>query len=170
MRGAPPANRKPMTSANVRAVITQAMSACNCVTAESERSNRGTVCRCPAESISVPASGPVPVTTVPAASISPVTPVSTPASTRRSGRTGRTSASGPVPASAFGLTRTLARACSTTAAVKMIAVDSRKCAATSAGFSRVSTTIPPSTAWATTPSGSSADSHSRSRRARPLRW
>ena len=68
------------------------------------------------------------------------------------------------------LSSTVARACSTTALVKMIAVDSRKCAATIAGFSLVSTTIPPTTACATTPSGSTADSRTRSLRFRPLPW
>ena len=43
----------------------------------------------------------------------------------------------------------------------MIAVESRKCAATSAGFSLVSTTMPPTTAWAMTPPGKIADSQSQ---------
>ena len=44
----------------------------------------------------------------------------------------------------------------------MIAVESRKCTETSAGFSFVSTTMPPITAWAQTPMGRIADSHTRS--------
>ena len=68
--------------------MNQPMSACSWVTDSSEKWNRGTVVRWPWESMVVPASGPVPVTTVPAASITAVTAVSSPASTRRSVRTG----------------------------------------------------------------------------------
>ena len=53
------------------------------------------------------------------------------------------------------------------ALVRMIAVDSRKCAATNAGGSLSRTRIPPRTAWAMTPSGRIADSQSRSFRSRP---
>jgi len=140
--------------------MNQPMSACSWVTDSSEKWNRGTVVRCPLESIVVPASGPVPVTTVPAVSISAVIPVSSPARTRRSLRGG-----GPFPA---GAASAAARACSTTAAVRMIAVDSRKCAATSAGFSLVSTTMPPTTACAMTPPGRTADSQTRSLRVLPV--
>ena len=53
-------------------------------------------------------------------------------------------------------------------AAPRIAVESRKCTATQAGFSLVSTTIPPTTAWPITPPGSAAASHTRSRRRRLL--
>ena len=54
-------NRRPTASQMAEAPRNQPMSACSCVTPSSGRWNRGTA---PA-----PASGPVPVTTVPAASI-----------------------------------------------------------------------------------------------------
>jgi hypothetical protein len=150
--------------------MNQPMSACSWVTSCSVKWNLGTVVRCPWESMVVPASGPVPVTTVPAASISVVTAVSSPAMTRRSLRAGA-GAGAPAPVSlSTVLSSTVARACSTTALVKMTAVDSRKCAATSAGFSLASTRIPPTTACAITPSGSTADSQTRSLRGRPLAW
>ena len=104
----------------------------------------------------VPASGPLPVTTVPAASISAVTPTSSAVSTRRSMRTSPLAGPSPSPARTY----------STTAAAR-IADDSRKCTATKAGLSLVSTTIPPTTAWPTMPSGSAADSQTRSRRRCP---
>ena len=75
--------------------MNQPMSACSWVTLSSGKWNRGTVVRCPLVSITVPASGPVPVTTVPAASISAVTATSSPASTRRSVRT--SDGTGPSP-------------------------------------------------------------------------
>ena len=54
---------------------------------------------------------------------------------------------------------------STTAAATT-ALDARKCSATAAGLSLVSTTMPPSTAWANIPAGWTAASQTRSRR----RW
>ena len=68
--------------------MNQPMSACSWVTDSSEKWNRGTVVRCPWESIVVPASGPVPVTTVPAASMSAVTAVEHPGEHAQVGRTG----------------------------------------------------------------------------------
>ena len=136
--------------------MNQPMSACSWVTSGSGKPNRGSVVRRPLLSMTVPASGPLPVTTVPAASISVMAAASSPARIRRSARTsGR---AGPAPSPA--------RACSTTAAAR-IADDSRKCTATIAGFSLVSTTMPPATAWAITPLGRTADSQARSRRRRP---
>jgi len=55
--------------------------------------------------------------------------------------------------------------CKATAAATT-AAETRKCTETAAGLSLVSTTIPPITACATTPSGWAAPSHTRSRR----RW
>jgi hypothetical protein len=165
VRGDPPANRSPITSATARAPMNQPMSACSWVTDSSEKWNLGTVVRWPWESIVVPARGPVPVTTVPAASMSAVIPASTPASTRRSARAGG-GAGEPAAAAA----RAAARACRTTALVRMTAVDNRKWAATSAGFSLVRTTIPPTTAWAMTPRGKTAESQTRSFLVRSLAW
>ena len=73
-----------------------------------------------------------------AATIDTVHPASTPASTRRSARGGGGAAS-PAAASSSAT----ARACSTTADVRMIAQDNRKCAATRAGGNFSSTRIPP---------------------------
>ncbi|HEX3959349.1 MAG TPA: hypothetical protein VHZ03_22410 [Trebonia sp.] len=93
---------------------------------------------------------------MPAASITAVAPASSQASTRRSARTsGR---AGPPPS--------VTRACSTTATARR-PDDSRKCTATMAGFSFVRTTSPPTMAWATIPSGSTADRRVRSRRGWP---
>ena len=150
--------------------MNQPMSACSWVTASSEKWNLGTVVRCPCESISVPASGPVPVTIVPAASISAVTAASRPDSNRRSIRTAGTPLAaarcvpGPVPRWFSAFSRATVRACSTTADVKMIAAESRKWTETSAGLSLVSTTMPPITACAQTPRGSTAASQTRSLR------
>jgi hypothetical protein len=145
--------------------MNQPMSACSWVTDSSEKWNRGTVVVRPCLSIVVPASGPVPVTTVPAASISAVIPASNPARARRSARAG---AGHGAPAAVAA--SVVALACRTTALARMIAADRRKCAATSAGLSLVRTTMPPTTACATTPSGRTAASQSRSLRALPWDW
>ena len=56
--------------------------------------------------------------------------------------------------------------CSATAAART-AIEARKCTATKAGLSLVSTTMPPSTAWARIPAGCTTASQTRSRRLRP---
>lgn len=90
-------NRSPITTATASAPMNQPMSACNWVTLSSAKWNRGTVLRCPLVSSTVPASGPVPVTTVPAASISAVTATSSPVSTRRSVLTSDRTGPSPSP-------------------------------------------------------------------------
>src|SRR5262252_4136444 len=123
------------------------MSEWNWVTPVSGRWYRGTA---PA-----PASGPVPVTTVPAASITAVTATTPQASNRRSGRTSDRAAAVP----SVHLT------CSATAAATT-ATDTTKCSDTRAGLRSVSTTIPPTTICATTPAGCTAASQIRSGRRR----
>ena len=100
--------------------MNQPMSACSWVTSSRLKWYLGTVVRWPWESISLPARGPVPVATLPAASISTVTPASTPARTRRSVRTG-----GGAGAPAAAASSAAARACRTTALVRMMAAESR---------------------------------------------
>ena len=103
-----------------------------------------------------PASGPVPVTTVPAASISATTGTRATERTRRSARTSRVA--GPSPSAQ--------RDHSATASAR-IELDSRKWSETAAGLRSVSTTIPPSRAWATTPRGWAAASQTMTRRRVP---
>src|SRR6185437_12605013 len=144
-------SRSTSTRAMDRPASSQPMSAWNWVTPSRGSGYRGT----PAS----PASGPVPVTTVPAVSIRQVTATSAADITRRSRRTGVASGIPDASASAAH------RMCSATAAATT-AAETRKCTETVAGLSLVSTTIPPITACATTPSGWAAPSHTRSRR----RW
>src|SRR6201996_4636472 len=127
--------------------MTQPMSAWNWVTPTNGRWNR-----CAS---ALPASFPVPVTTVPAAKVSDTAPTSVAPMIRRSRRTVGTARPSP----------SWTLMCSTTAAPTM-PVESMKWAATQAGLSLVSTTIPPTTAWAITPPGSAAASQMRSRRRR----
>ncbi len=77
-------------------------------------------------------------------------------STRRSARTSLVA--GPSPSAQ--------RVHSVTARAR-IALDSRKWSDTAAGLRSVSTTIPPSTAWASTPSGWAAASQTMTRRRLP---
>ena len=131
--------------------MTQPMSAWNWVTPMNGRWNRGAA--------AFPASGPVPVTTVPAANVSATAPTSVAPMIFRSRRTTGTAGPSPSPT----------RTCRTTAAAT-IAVDSMKWIATQAGFSLVRTTIPPTTAWPMTPPGSAAASQIRSFRRRRTVW
>ena len=124
------------------------MSACNWVTPPSGRWKRGTS---PA-----PASGPVPVTTVPAAIMRPSTATAPNANSRTS--RGTSSRVGPRPS--------VQRTYSATAAATR-AMESRKCTLTQTGSSLVSTTIPPRAAWARIPAGCAEASQTRSLR-RPL--
>ena len=96
------------------------------------------------------------MTTVPAASISATTGTRATESTRRSARTSRVA--GPSPSAQ--------RDQSATASARIV-LDSRKWIETAAGLRLVSTTIPPSTAWATTPSGWAAASQTMARRRVP---
>ena len=98
----------------------------------------------------------MPVTTVPAASISATTGTRATDSTRRSARTSLVA--GPSPSAQ--------RDQSVTASARIV-LDSRKWSETAAGLRLVSTTIPPSTAWATTPSGWAAASQTMARRRVP---
>ena len=147
-RGGAPDILSPTTSATARPASSQPMSACSWVTPSSGSRYRGVS--------AWPASGPVPVTTVPAASITPVTATRAADSTNRSPRTAVTGGSLP----------SVHRTCSTTAAAT-IEADTRKWMETVAGLSLVSTTIPPITACATTPAGWIAASQTRSRRLVP---
>ena len=72
----------------------------------------------------------------------------------------------PRPPSSWGDLAWAHRTCRATAAAT-IEADTRKCTETAAGLRLVSTTIPPITACATTPSGWAAASHTRSRRRFP---
>src|SRR5579863_9289750 len=147
-RGGAPDTRRPTTSATASPASSQPMSACSWVTPSRGSLYLG-VSACPA-------SGPVPVTTVPAASITPVTATSAALSRNRSLLT--TVAGGSVPS--VHLT------CSTTAAATIDA-DTRKWMETVIGLSLVSTTIPPIAACANTPTGWIAASQTRSRRRAP---
>ena len=96
------------------------------------------------------------MTTVPAASISAMTATVARAKSRSSGRTSRVGRASPSAHRAYRVT----------ASARML-LDSRKCSETVNGFRSVSTTMPPSTAWATTPSGCAAASQTRTRRRDP---